>query len=397
MRRELIKSRNFRAYLAASVMTSAGTWIQKTALGWYLYQQTGSASSLAYLAAADAAPFLLLSLHAGWLSDRIADKLVAWRRSYLAQAAVFLGLAVVLFVDPDAHFFIYGSVAAASTLQTLQSPLGQIAIRSCFLEEEQLGMASTNAAINNASRFVGAWVGAAAYAHLGIQGVVAINAISFLFPYWLFRQIKPIGSWTQPAAANVTVLGGIKYLLSQPRMRAQFALLILTCLLGRPIVEQAPAIASFSGDHAIGSVANLLAALGGGALVAALMLPVAAARWSADRISMSGILLIAAASLSIALALGTWMALPAFSALGFGMVTHGAGLLACLQQSVAGIYLGRVIALFNVILRGLVAVGALALAGAVNRGALSEGLVVSAALIAAGFAVSFFVLRRRKS
>jgi DHA3 family macrolide efflux protein-like MFS transporter len=357
-------------------------------VGWYVYQQSQSGEAVALLVIADAAPFLLFCLHAGWIADRIADKLVAWRRCYLAQAAAFFALAFVLYVDSSAHWFIYLSIAVASTLQTIQGPLGQIAIRACFRNEEQVAMASTNSVINNTARFAGAWIGAAAYGQFGIQGVVTLNAVSFLLPFWMFRQLTPIVPITSPSAAPSSLLGGIRYIGRAPQLLRQFLLLFCTCLLGRPIVDQIPAIAGLSVGRSIQSAANLLAAVGIGSFVAALLLPGLSRRLSAERVSLGGGACMAVASLAIVLALSSPLALPAFGALGFAMVSHGAGMIAFMQQNVESAYLGRVFALFNLVLRSMVAAGALALGWAMDHGGLFSSLAVTAIVVACASAAA---------
>ena len=392
MNRNLLRSKNYRAYVTAGITTSSGTWIQKTALGWYLFEQTGSAASIAMLAVADAVPSVLFCLHAGWLADRVSDKLKTWRALYLLQGLVFVALALALLMAPTTYWPIFVAIAVSSTLQTLHGPLAQVSIRSCFTKEDQSWIASTNSVINNVARFLGAWAGAALFSHFGIQGVVAINAVSFVVPYILFRQLAPIAEIAVSRPDKATLLGGMAYAAADSRLSCHFTILIVTCLFGRPIVEQAPAIAKLANDASINGVAQILSAVGVGALLAALILPRASSRFSSGLVSIAGGGLIAAGTLGVAALLNSSFQAGAFALLGFGMVTHGVGMIAFIQETADSQYLGRIFSMFSLTLRGGVAVGALFLGFLSDHSLLLLGLYGSVAAIAV--VISYLLIAR---
>lgn len=380
----MLRSPNYRAYIVSGVVSAVGGWLYKTAIAWYLFEQSRSASAVAMLALADALPFLLFSLHAGVLADRIRDKLRAWRACYLGQTAAFAVLGVGLALDPRAHGLIYACVAVSSLLQTLQVPLGQIVIRSCFVKEEQVSMASTNSIINNVSRFTGAWLGVVAYRHLGIEGVVLLNAASFLFPYVVLRKlvrINEVGSAASHPSSLSLLTDGFRYVGRDKALLKSFVLLVCTCLLGRPIVEQIPSIAALSADTGLQAAAHLVAAVGVGSLLAGVLLPTLSMRLSAEWVSVCGAFGIALASLAVSLSVGSWIVPLSFALLGFSMVSHGAAMIAFIQQSALGEYLGRVFSIFNLVLRGGVALGAIALGWAFDRNALLPALYGTALAI----------------
>jgi len=61
---------DFRRFLAGHFLASTGTQLQTVAVGWYLYERTGSALALGVVGLAQVLPIFLLTLPSGHLSDR---------------------------------------------------------------------------------------------------------------------------------------------------------------------------------------------------------------------------------------------------------------------------------------------------------------------------------------
>src|ERR1700694_3557865 len=65
-----LRHRNFRLFFWGQFVSLIGTWMDKTAEGWLVYQLTGSKILLGVIAAAGTAPMLLFSVWGGSLADR---------------------------------------------------------------------------------------------------------------------------------------------------------------------------------------------------------------------------------------------------------------------------------------------------------------------------------------
>src|ERR1700680_4541681 len=66
-----LRVRPFRWYWAAQWPTLLGTWMQIVALGYLVYQRTGSTTAVAVVAAADGIPSVILSLAGGGPAARL--------------------------------------------------------------------------------------------------------------------------------------------------------------------------------------------------------------------------------------------------------------------------------------------------------------------------------------
>jgi MFS family permease len=72
----VLRNRNFSFYLAARVLGTLAVQMQSVAIGWQVYQMTGSLFDLGLIGLAQFAPFLVLILLAGHTADRYNRRLI---------------------------------------------------------------------------------------------------------------------------------------------------------------------------------------------------------------------------------------------------------------------------------------------------------------------------------
>jgi MFS family permease len=65
-----LRSAGLRPYLAANALATLAAEMQSVAIGWQVYQLTGSFAQLGFVGLAQFAPFILLVLPAGHFADR---------------------------------------------------------------------------------------------------------------------------------------------------------------------------------------------------------------------------------------------------------------------------------------------------------------------------------------
>src|SRR3954449_2378007 len=67
---------DFRHYMLASMISTVGVQMQSVAVGWELYERTGSAMDLGLVGLLQFLPVLLLALPAGHAADRYSRKAI---------------------------------------------------------------------------------------------------------------------------------------------------------------------------------------------------------------------------------------------------------------------------------------------------------------------------------
>src|SRR5512140_3559436 len=120
-----------------SVLASGMTTFAMTI---YMYQQTKSATAMAFVQVAYITPFLIMSPIAGVMVDRYNRKLMMMI-SDIAGGAVTLGLLILYFTGHLEYWHIYLTAAVAGIGTTFQWPAYSAAI-SVMLPKEQYGRAN---------------------------------------------------------------------------------------------------------------------------------------------------------------------------------------------------------------------------------------------------------------
>src|SRR5689334_1517933 len=89
-----LRLRDFRLYLTGNLIAVISMEMLSVAIGWELYERTGSALVLAWVGLIQALPIIILSLPAGHLADRMDRKKIVMF-TQLMLALCFFGLAVI--------------------------------------------------------------------------------------------------------------------------------------------------------------------------------------------------------------------------------------------------------------------------------------------------------------
>ena len=88
-----LRVREYRLYLFGSLAISIGSNMQSVAIGWELYERTGSAMALAWVGLVQALPIMLLALPSGQLADRLDRRWIVLA-GVMVMALASLGLAI---------------------------------------------------------------------------------------------------------------------------------------------------------------------------------------------------------------------------------------------------------------------------------------------------------------
>src|SRR5207245_10766771 len=100
-----LRHRNYRLFFWGQLVSLIGTWMQQTAISWFVYEITNSKFLLGLVSAVGSAPMVLSSIWGGSLADLYPKRsiLVATQSSqmlcaFLLAAGVWLGFATPWFI-----------------------------------------------------------------------------------------------------------------------------------------------------------------------------------------------------------------------------------------------------------------------------------------------------------
>lgn len=131
---------DFRYVLGALFLYSMTHKTQQVAVGWYIYERTGSPMALGWVGVAMFIPVLLLFLPAGQLADRYSRRSIMMVSFALACFAS-LALAFASWAEAS-EAWIYLAIAASGAAQTLARP-ARFAIVPSVVPPAQVGNAVT--------------------------------------------------------------------------------------------------------------------------------------------------------------------------------------------------------------------------------------------------------------
>ena len=102
-----LRNHNYRLYVAGTLVSNTGTWMQRVAQDWLVLQLThGSGTALGITTGLQFLPVLLLSPYAGVIADRFPKRrLLQLTQALMAGASLVLGLITVLGVVETWHVY----------------------------------------------------------------------------------------------------------------------------------------------------------------------------------------------------------------------------------------------------------------------------------------------------
>jgi MFS family permease len=374
----------FRAYMSGNAISVIGTWMQRTAVGWYAWELTASPFWLGVVAFADLFPAVLIGPLGGVLADR-ADRRQIMMRTQSALALVTFAMALLIWAGAIGIVGLVAMVGVQGAIIGVNQP-ARLALVPALVGREHLPAAiALNSVVFNGARFVGPALAGLVIVASGVPAALLVNALSYLplilvLPRLRLTETVQPGSWQGATAA---LKDGFLYIAQSPALAPLFAFFIALSLTVRPLGDLLPGFAEGVFGSGVEGLATLSAAMGLGAVVGGLWV----ARRGAAIDMRTAIRLqipVALFAAGFALSPSFWLAIPAIAAFGFVLIACGVGLHTAIQLGVDPALRGRVMSLFGLVFRSVPALGALAV------GALAELVGLRLALIVA--AVVFLVV-----
>jgi MFS family permease len=227
----VLRHRNFTFYLTARVLGTLAVQMQSVAVGWQVYQITGSLFDLGMIGLAQFLPFLLLILVAGHAADRYNRRnIIAWCLTAQLLCAIGLlaftlsGLAVVWPVFTV--LVLFGS-ARAFMMPATQAVLVNMVPTESFGKAVALSSSSSQLAV-----ILGPTLGGLLYA-LGPKAVYLISSCLLVLSVVLMWLTTPARQATnrEPPTWH-TVLEGLRFVWTRPVMLGAMSLDLSAVLFG---------------------------------------------------------------------------------------------------------------------------------------------------------------------
>ena len=227
----VLRHRNFSFYLSARILGTLAVQMQSVAIGWQVYQMTGSLFDLGLIGLAQFAPFLVLILLAGHVADRfnrrniiIACIVAQLLCGLLLLAFTYSGATVVWPVF--AILVLFGS-ARAFMMPATQAVLKNLVPHASFADAVALSSSAFHVAV-----ITGPVLGGLLYlagpdtVYLAAAALLALSAVLMSL-----TRAAPQVINTAPATWH-TVLEGLRFVWSRPVMLGAISLDLFAVLFG---------------------------------------------------------------------------------------------------------------------------------------------------------------------
>lgn len=384
----------FATYQAGNVIMTTGFWMQRIAVGWVIWELTGSEAWLGTVAFAELFPSLLTALWGGSLADRhAAPKIMYWGQ--IASAAVSVSLAGLYFADALTPWTMTAIMAVLGAVSGVLLPARLSMARHLAPPKLLSSALAVNSTGFNLSRFIGPAL-AAGLLVVGSAGLVfSVSAMGFLVLSYALYRIRnvPAQAARPPVTPDINMLGILRDLSHSPLILGVLLLQLAQGLLIRPASELFPAYAEVAFGRGEIGLGLLNAALGIGAILGALLMSKAQDKSNALAQILTTSTVFALSLLIFALTQTFWLALVILVLHGATMSSSNIAALAYVQLEAPQDRLGRILSLYTIIFRVGPAMGAFLFgvtAEATGLMATGVGFALSGLLATAGLGLFIF-------
>ena len=351
--------RDFRVLWFGAFSSTVGTWMQKVAQSWLIFDLTNSSFYLGLDDFLGQLPILLFTLVGGVIADRHDRKRLLLGSQFVQMATAF-ALAALVFQGRVHIGHILALSFTTGLAQAFGGPAYQAMIPSLIHKKDLPNAIALNSIQFNLARVFGPLLAGVTMAALGAAGCFTLNGVSFLIVIVALMSLSLKHIPPTDRKPMVTELkGGFEYARSEPAIVALTILASITTFLGLPLLTFLPVFAReiFHGD--VGRFSWMMAFSGMGAVTGALVIA-----WL-GRFKHMGLAL-----LMIQLVCGALITAFAFSRIYWLscllLFCNGAGLLMIFSMTSSLVQLivpdhlrGRVVSIYMVAFRGGMPLGSL--------------------------------------
>lgn len=369
----------FRMLWIATLASNIGTWMHDIGAGWLMTSLSPTPLMVALVQTATTLPIFLLAVPAGALSD-IVD-----RRRYLIVVQVWMAAVAALLA-----ILTISGITTAWSLITLTFAMGigsammmpaWAALTPELVPRQELQPAiALNSLGINVARAIGPAVAGVVVSLAGTGAVFVLNALSYLAVITVLIQWRRENLVSDlPAERFLSAMRtGIRFARHAPALQAGLIRGFAFFLFASASWALLPLIAKNLDNGGPAAFGLLVAALGAGAVMGALVLPRLRERMSRDVLVAAATILYSSAMMAIAMINQLFLLMLAMAISGVAWITALSSLQIVAQMALPNWVRSRGLAVFMTVFMGSMALGSLLWGQVAEMSSIAQSLMIAA-------------------
>lgn len=393
-----LREPNYRRWYAGSLLSNTGTWMQRTAQSWLVFDELTDhdARAMGLVLALQFLPQLLISPWAGLVADRSdSRRLLLITQSLMGTLA--LGLGALVLLGAVSLGWVMAFALGLGITTTFSAPVRHTFVASLVGDRDLSNAVALNSTAFNAARLLGPAAAGVLIAQTGTGWVFVLNSLTFaaMIAAILGMDQQRLRPRPRAAKGRGQIREGFRYVRQRPDLMAVLLTVFLLGTLGLNFAIFLAAMTGMAfglGSQAFGTMNSVLAV---GTLVGALL----AARRPRARLRTlyAGSAIFALSSLLAALAPTPLLFGLCLIPLGMASLTITTTANAYVQTSTDPRFRGRVMSLYSAILMGGTPIGAPLVGWVIDTAGPRWGLGAAVLAGAAGACVGLVHRRRLRA
>ena len=291
-----LKNPPVRNLITADIVSDIGTFMQSVGAAWLMVSLNGGPMLVALTQTASALPFFLLALPAGSMGD-IVDrrKLILFTETWMLLVAA--ALAALTFTGHMSPIVLLALTFALSAGDAIESPTWRAILPEVVAKQDLPAASALNGIEFNLARATGPALAGVLIAAAGVGVAFLVNAVSFLGVIFVIarwkRQVRQ--RTAPPETLKGATVAALRYVRNSPQIRVILVRSGSGLFFASALLALLPSVAHSVSSSAIG-YGVLLGCFGTGAVLGAVLMQRARARWSTEKVVSAGIVTFAAAT-----------------------------------------------------------------------------------------------------
>ncbi len=390
-------NRNYKLYFSGQSISLIGTWMQRTAIYWVIFDKTNSNFLLGLVVFASQFPSFLLSPLGGIATDRYNRYRLTLITQSLSLVQAGLLTSMVLFT----HYNVWGIFVLSiveGIINAFDLPARQSLVNEIIENKENLANAvALNSSMGKLAWLIGPAVSGILLVKFGAGICFLINALSYLFVIiaLAFIKVSPHIPQARTRNAFVEIKEGFNYIINTPLLRTTILLLACVSLFVLPFYTLLPVFAKVMLKGNAATYGYLNSMIGAGSIIGAIILASLKNNKYMIKILFSSLLILGIALIAFSHITVLPIALFFAAIVGFAMMFQTTVSQTIIQVEATTEMLGRVLSFFLMAFFGLQPVGGL-LIGAVSELTGAANAILFQGIFAVIITISFVYFMRKQ-